>query len=437
MGYTLATTWLLLAIAALIGVAIGWWLRKKFCPCDDTAIRAELNTAKIEANEHKAKVQGLVGQVDAQKSEVTKLKGSGSDILRHTQRIDELESAAAGAATAAAAATLAAKTKHDAELNALKAELTAATTKHAEAEQKIQGFASAGSSASASADGAVAAESAKLTSRVTELEAAAAGAVAAAAAATAAAKAKHDSELAAIKAELTAATTKHAEAEQKIQGFAAAGSSASADSAKLTARIAELEAEQAKASASVTAAADGSAKLSARIAELEAEQTKGVAAAAAAATAAAGAATLSSSKHSDEIAALKAQLSECEAKNAEAQSTIQGFAAAAAAAPSISAEQLAAGAGILGLSKLGMDDLKVVEGIGPKIDELLVAEGITTWHQLSNTPVERIQSILDAAGSSFRVANPATWARQAGLLANARWAEFKTLTDELTAGREQ
>jgi predicted flap endonuclease-1-like 5' DNA nuclease len=358
MGYTLATTWLLLAIAALIGVAIGWWLRKKFCPCDDTAIRAELNTAKIEANEHKAKVQGLVGQVDAHKSEVTKLKGSGSDILKHTQRIDELESAAAGAATAAAAATLAAKTKHDAELNALKAELTAATTKHAEAEQKIQ-------------------------------------------------------------------------------GFAATGSSASADSAKLTARIAELEAEQAKASASVNAAADGSAKLSARIAELEAEQAKGVAAAAAAATAAAGAATLSSSKHSEEIAALKAQLSECEAKNAEAQSTIQGFAAAAAAAPSISAEQLAAGAGILGLSKLGMDDLKVVEGIGPKIDELLVAGGITTWHQLSNTPVERIQSILDAAGSSFRVANPATWARQAGLLANARWAEFKTLTDELTAGREQ
>ena len=212
-------------------------------------------------------------------------------------------------------------------------------------------------------------------------------------------------------------------------------------SAKLSARIAELEAEKAKAAAAATAATSASsgesAKLTARIAELEAEHAKGVAAAAAAATAAAGAATLSSSKHSDEVAALKAQLSACEAKNAEAQSTIQGFAAAAAATPSISAEQLAAGAGILGLGKLGMDDLKVVEGIGPKIDELLVAGGITTWHQLSNAPVEQIQSILDAAGPSFRIANPSTWARQAGLLANARWAEFKTLTDELNAGREQ
>ncbi len=273
MGYTLATTWILLAIAAIIGFIIGWFLAKKLCKCDDSALRAELNTAKIEANEHKAKVQGLVGQVDAHKSEVTKLRGSGSDILKNTQRIDELESAAAGAAAAAAAATLAAKTKHDAELNALKAELTAATTMHAEAEQKIQGF------ASSSVDGAGAGESANLTSRVTELE-------------------------------------------------------------------------------------------------------------------------------------------------------------AAAAAPTISAEQLAAGAGVLGLAKLGMDDLKVVEGIGPKIDELLVADGITTWHQLSTTPVERIQSILDAGGSGFRIANPSTWARQAGLLASARWAEFKTLTDELTAGRE-
>jgi predicted flap endonuclease-1-like 5' DNA nuclease/uncharacterized membrane-anchored protein YhcB (DUF1043 family) len=398
MGYTLATTWLLLAIAAIIGLIIGWFLAKKFCKCDDSALRAELNTAKIEANEHKAKVQGLVGQVDSHKSEVAKLKTSGGDVLKHTQRIDQLEAAAAGAAAAAAAATLAAKTKHDGEINALKAELTTATSKYAEAESKIQGFAAAGSSASAE----VSAESAKLSARIAELEA--------------------------EKAKTAASVTAAADG-----------------SAKLSARIAELEAEKAKAAADATAAANAatsaasgeSAKLAARVAELEAEHAKGLAAAAAAATAAAGAATLSSSKHSEEVAALKAQLSACEAKNAEAQSTIQGFAAAAAAAPSISAEQLAAGAGVLGLAKLAMDDLKVVEGIGPKIDELLVADGITSWHQLSNTSVERIQSILDAGGPSFRIANPSTWSRQAGLLANARWAEFKTLTDELTAGREQ
>jgi mannitol-specific phosphotransferase system IIBC component len=141
MGYTLATTWLLLAIAAIISFVIGWFLAKKFCKCDDSALRTELNTAKIEANEHKAKVQGLVGQVDSHRADAAKLKASGNDVLKHTQRIDELEAAAAGAGVAAAAATLAAKSKHDGEINALKAELTAATSKHAEAEAKIQGFA--------------------------------------------------------------------------------------------------------------------------------------------------------------------------------------------------------------------------------------------------------------------------------------------------------
>jgi predicted flap endonuclease-1-like 5' DNA nuclease/uncharacterized membrane-anchored protein YhcB (DUF1043 family) len=427
MGYTLATTWLLLAIAAIIGLIIGWFLAKKLCKCDDSALRAELNTAKIESNEHKAKVQGLVGQVDSHKSEVAKLKTSGGDVLKHTQRIDQLEAAAAGAATAAAAATLAAKTKHDSEINALKAELTAATTKHAEAESKIQGFAAAGSSASAD----VTAESAKLSARIAELETEKAKT-----AASVTASIDDSSKLSARIAELEAEKAK-----------AAASVTAAADgSAKLSARITELEAEKAKAAADATAAVNAatstasgeSAKLAARVAELEAEHAKGLAAAAAAATAAAGAATLSSSKHSEEVAALKAQLSACEAKNAEAQSTIQGFAAAAtgAVAPSISAEQLAAGAGVLGLAKLAMDDLKAVEGIGAKTDEILVAGGITTWHQLSNTPLEQIQSLLDAAGPSFRMANPASWPRQAGLLANARWAEFKTLTDELTAGRE-
>ncbi len=167
MGYTIVTTWLLLAIAAILGFIIGWFLAKKLCKCDDSALRAELNTAKIEANEHRAKVQGLVGQVDSHKAEVTKLKTSGGDVLKHTQRIDELEAAAAGAAVAASAATLAAKTKHDAEVNSLKAELTAANTKPAEAEAKFQGFAAAGTSSSAE----VTAESTKLSARIAELEA--------------------------------------------------------------------------------------------------------------------------------------------------------------------------------------------------------------------------------------------------------------------------
>ncbi len=97
---------------------------------------------------------------------------------------------------------------------------------------------------------------------------------------------------------------------------------------------------------------------------------------------------------------------------------------------------LAAAAAAIG-SKIEVDDLKVVEGIGPKIAELIHDGGITTWAELAAAPVERIQEILDAAGERFRIHDPSTWPRQAELLASARWEDFKQLTDDLTGGREQ
>jgi predicted flap endonuclease-1-like 5' DNA nuclease len=86
--------------------------------------------------------------------------------------------------------------------------------------------------------------------------------------------------------------------------------------------------------------------------------------------------------------------------------------------------------------RIKMDDLKVVEGIGPKIEELCHAGGITTWAGLADTPVSRLQEILDSAGERYRIHNPSTWPKQSGLLALGRWDEFKELIEGLTAGRE-
>jgi predicted flap endonuclease-1-like 5' DNA nuclease len=86
-------------------------------------------------------------------------------------------------------------------------------------------------------------------------------------------------------------------------------------------------------------------------------------------------------------------------------------------------------------STVKLDDLKVIEGIGPKIEELLHADGIMTWRQLSQTDPARIRGILDAAGPAYRIAEPATWPRQAGLCADGKWAELKVLMDELDGGR--
>ncbi|HHB79326.1 MAG TPA: hypothetical protein ENK85_08850 [Saprospiraceae bacterium] len=81
------------------------------------------------------------------------------------------------------------------------------------------------------------------------------------------------------------------------------------------------------------------------------------------------------------------------------------------------------------------DDLKKVEGIGPKIESLLNAEGIFTWAKLAKTSVKKIQSILDAAGPRYRMAKPDTWPQQAALAAKGQWDELEKLQDYLDGGK--
>ncbi|MEZ5080536.1 MAG: hypothetical protein R2878_07775 [Thermoleophilia bacterium] len=85
--------------------------------------------------------------------------------------------------------------------------------------------------------------------------------------------------------------------------------------------------------------------------------------------------------------------------------------------------------------RIKIDDLTVVEGIGPKIARLCGENGISTWRQLAAAPVTRLQGILDAAGPSYRMHTPATWPRQAELLAEGRWEAFRDLVGELRGGR--
>lgn len=61
------------------------------------------------------------------------------------------------------------------------------------------------------------------------------------------------------------------------------------------------------------------------------------------------------------------------------------------------------------------DNLKRVNGIGPKIEKLLKDNGITTFAQLAQTEVSRIQALLDEV--EYTLADPATWPEQARQLA--------------------
>lgn len=80
------------------------------------------------------------------------------------------------------------------------------------------------------------------------------------------------------------------------------------------------------------------------------------------------------------------------------------------------------------------DDLTVIEGIGPKINDLFKNAGLKTFAQVAAASVPQMRKILDDGGPRFRIANPGTWAQQAGLAAANKWAELKKLQDELSAG---
>jgi predicted flap endonuclease-1-like 5' DNA nuclease len=83
------------------------------------------------------------------------------------------------------------------------------------------------------------------------------------------------------------------------------------------------------------------------------------------------------------------------------------------------------------------DDLKLIEGVGPKIEELLNNEGIYKFEQLATTNTETIRAILDKAGARFRMHDPQSWASQAELAQKGEWTKLKEYQDYLVGGRNR
>jgi predicted flap endonuclease-1-like 5' DNA nuclease len=87
--------------------------------------------------------------------------------------------------------------------------------------------------------------------------------------------------------------------------------------------------------------------------------------------------------------------------------------------------------------KIVLDDLKLVEGIGPKIEELFHAAGLKTWEAVSNTAASKLKEILEAAGERFQMHDPTTWPKQCKMMVDDKWEELKTYQDKLDGGKEQ
>ncbi len=80
------------------------------------------------------------------------------------------------------------------------------------------------------------------------------------------------------------------------------------------------------------------------------------------------------------------------------------------------------------------DDLTILEGIGPKVNKILQAQGISTFAQLADTKADQLKTILEE--NSLQFMNPASWPQQAKLAAEGKMDELQVLMDNLKGGRK-
>ena len=83
------------------------------------------------------------------------------------------------------------------------------------------------------------------------------------------------------------------------------------------------------------------------------------------------------------------------------------------------------------------DDLKKIEGAGPKAAEALVNAGVDTFAKVAKLSPEKISEILAEASSRLSHLATDTWPKQAALAAEGKWDELKELQDNLDGGVEK
>lgn len=130
------------------------------------------------------------------------------------------------------------------------------------------------------------------------------------------------------------------------------------------------------------------------------------------------------------IAERRSELEECQSQRVTTASTSTPF---SSVSTPLDTEKSAISA--LAAIESVADDLKIIEGIGPKIEELLYADGIQTFAKLAATPLPHLTSLLSAGGPRFQIHNPESWPQQAVLARDGQWEELKALQERLVGGR--
>lgn len=140
----------------------------------------------------------------------------------------------------------------------------------------------------------------------------------------------------------------------------------------------------------------------------------------------------------DKNARLRADLDACNKKLVAAPVAAAPKVKAASIAPKEATKVAAFDAGaakaVYG-KRIKQDDLKVVEGIGPKIEGLFHNFNIKTWKALSEASQKKCQEVLDSGGERYRIHDPGSWPLQAKMAYKGEWKKLAKWQDEHKGGK--
>lgn len=85
--------------------------------------------------------------------------------------------------------------------------------------------------------------------------------------------------------------------------------------------------------------------------------------------------------------------------------------------------------------KVHENDLKLIEGIGPKIESLFHNFDIRSWGDLAGCSVEKCNEVLASGGDRYRLHDPSSWPMQAMMAHQGEWKNLARWQEEHKHGK--
>lgn len=86
---------------------------------------------------------------------------------------------------------------------------------------------------------------------------------------------------------------------------------------------------------------------------------------------------------------------------------------------------------VMVISEKEMNDIQKINGIGPKLEEVLHGSNIKSFQDILDTPMDTLKDIIKNAGSNFSLIDPSTWHDQAAIAVRGAWDEFEKFQDNM------